>query len=120
MLLLLFRGTGDDGGAGKGCGVGRRGKSGVAPSELFVHENFLKRAQSGSAVGFGDVEVQQAHLVRSLDGFLRVVRRFIPVFSVGTDFILSKLVSEFFQHGLHLVELEVHHVPAKRRSLKSD
>ena len=66
------------------------------------------------------MEVEQAHLVRCLNGFFRVMRRFIPVFSMGTDFVASKLVSEFLEHGLHLVELEVHHEQAKHRSLKSD
>jgi hypothetical protein len=55
-----------------------------------------------------------------LDGFLWVLSRFIPVLGVGSNLVKSELVSQFFEHGLHFVELEVHHALAKARSLKSD
>ena len=120
MFLLLLGCPGDDGCAGQGRGVSCRSKTRIAPSEFFVDQDFLKRTQTSPTVGLGDVEVEQAHLVSCLDGFFGVMRRFIPVLSVGTNFVASELVREFFEHGLHLIELEVHHEQAKHRSLKSD
>ena len=66
------------------------------------------------------MEVEQAHLVSHLNGFFRVVRRLVPVLSMWAELIPGKLMGEFFQHRLHLVQLEVDHVNATHRSLKSD
>ena len=120
MFFLLVGGAGDDGGAGERRGIGCRGKTRVAPCELFVDDGLFERPQTGSAVGLRDVKVQQSHFMSCLDGFLWVVSGFIPVLRMRTDLVPGKLVGEFLQHGLHLVELEVHHGPARHRSLKSD
>ena len=117
---MLLRCTGDDRGAGERRCVSCRGKTRVAPSEFFVDQDFLKRTQTGAAVCFGNVEVQQTHLVSGLNRFLGVVCILVPVFRVRSHLIAGKLVGEFFQHGLHFVKLEVHHEQAKHRSLKSD
>ena len=66
------------------------------------------------------MEVEKTHLVGGEDGLFGVVGSFVPVFCMRPNLISGKLVREFLEHGLHFIQLEVHHDDAKRRSLKSD
>ena len=66
------------------------------------------------------MKVEKTHLVSRKDGLLGIVGRFVPVFRMRPNLVSGKLVRKFLEHGLHFIQLEVHHDDAKRRSLKSD
>ncbi len=119
-VLLFFRCSSHDGGAGQRCGIGCRGETRVAPSQLLVHENFFHGTQASPTVFLGDVEVQQPHLMGQLNRLLWVMRRFVPVLRMGPDFIHGEFVGQFLEHHLDFIELEVHHALAKRPPFMSD